>query len=116
MKIFEGVFSGSCQGDSGGPLIIEDPDNEGRTTLVGVVSGGAGCGQGVPGWYSRLSRHLPWIRCVLARSAEFNNNQGEVSEACRDTVQPQPTCVEENELLGDLNEFQKIQNPKYELC
>ena len=110
------MFSGSCKGDSGGPLQLADPDNEGRRTLVGVVSGGAGCGQGVPGWYSRLSHHITWIRCIIHSSAQLNNNQGEVRETCKDTVQSQPTCVEENELVVNLEELQKIQNQKYELC
>lgn len=49
----------ACQGDSGGPLIcVED----GRATVVAVVSRGAGCGQkGQPGLYSSTWSSKDWI-------------------------------------------------------
>lgn len=47
-----GVTSGqivdSCQGDSGGPLLVDGK-------LVGVVSAGVGCGDPVPGVYTRVT-------------------------------------------------------------
>ena len=83
---------------------------------MGVVSGGAGCGDGVPGWYSRLSHHITWIRCVIDSSVQFNNNQEKVMEACMDTIKPQPTCVEEKELVVSL-EYEEMTNEikKYQL-
>ena len=116
MFLFEGVFSGSCKGDSGGPLQIADPDNEGRRTLVGVVSGGAGCGQGVPGWYSKVSFHIDWISCIIDMSVQFNNNQEKVMEACMDTIKSEPTCVEEKDLVVGL-EYEEMRNEikKYQL-
>ena len=48
----DGVFSGPCRGDDGGPLTIEE---QGVTKLIGVVSGGIGCGTGVPSWYTKVS-------------------------------------------------------------
>ena len=46
-----GYFSGACRGDDGGPLTVVA---NGQNTLVGIVSGGLGCGNGIPNWYTRL--------------------------------------------------------------
>jgi len=49
----------ACQGDSGGPLIYY---NEGRATVVGVVSTGSGCGKDkFPGIFGRVTSVLDWI-------------------------------------------------------
>ena len=49
----------ACAGDSGGPLIYDD---NGKATLVGVVSYGDGCGKpGVPGVYARITSVKKWI-------------------------------------------------------
>jgi len=55
----------SCQGDSGGPLTREE--GGGRRSLVGVVSGGKGCGAGKPAVYTRVSYYADWI--VAAKAA-----------------------------------------------
>merc|ERR1712110_1096277 len=55
----EGVFSGSCKGDSGGPLIGDGLED--KRTLIGIVSGGLGCGEGYPGWYTKVAFHKDWI-------------------------------------------------------
>jgi len=52
----------ACEGDSGGPLVV---NVEGKYTLVGVVSYGAGtvhdsCGEW--GAYTKVSRFLPFIK------------------------------------------------------
>ena len=55
----------SCQGDSGGPLTREE--DGGVRSLVGVVSGGKGCGAGKPAVYTRVSYYAGWI--VAAKAA-----------------------------------------------
>ena len=49
----DGIFSGPCAGDDGGPLTVED---QGVRNLVGVVSGGIGCGTGAPSWYTKVKK------------------------------------------------------------
>ncbi|RYD88229.1 MAG: trypsin-like serine protease, partial [Sphingomonadales bacterium] len=49
----------SCQGDSGGPLTRQEDD--GMRSLVGIVSGGKGCGAGKPAVYTRVSHYTAWI-------------------------------------------------------
>merc|ERR1711874_98473 len=54
----------SCQGDSGGPLVVQE---DGRWTLVGVVSYGIGCARpGNAGVYARVSNYLSWINSNVA--------------------------------------------------
>ena len=54
----------SCQGDSGGPLTREE--DGGMRSLVGVVSGGKGCGAGKPAVYTRMSYYDAWIAAAKA--------------------------------------------------
>jgi len=50
----------ACQGDSGGPITIKQ---NGRFVLIGVVSGGEGCGaRGHAGIYTRVSHFINWIK------------------------------------------------------
>ena len=112
----EGIFGGSCKGDSGGPLQTVDTNNEDRTTLIGIVSGGIGCGKGIPGWYTKVSFHIKWIRCIIDKSVQFNNNQKKVAEACKNMVQPEPTCVAETDLVFGVEEFENIENNTHKLC
>ncbi|XP_071043650.1 U21-ctenitoxin-Pn1a isoform X1 [Parasteatoda tepidariorum] len=54
----------SCQNDSGGPLI--QTDKNGVSTLIGVVSHGAGCGlKFYPGVYTKISMYQNWMSKVM---------------------------------------------------
>merc|ERR1712018_473535 len=53
----------TCQGDSGGPLTVSE---NGKYTLVGVVSYGWGCASSTPGIYARVQGFLPWIKNLIS--------------------------------------------------
>ena len=51
----------ACQGDSGGPLTR-------RGVLVGLVSGGEGCGTGKPALYTNVAFYRDWIETAKTQS------------------------------------------------
>lgn len=109
-----GYFSGACRGDDGGPLTV---DADGQTTLVGIVSGGLGCGNGIPNWYTRVSFYEEWMACILEKSRVLKSSD-QVEAACRNSVRQLPLCselLEQDELFGDqqaLGTCHKAEKPK----
>ena len=64
--------SDSCQGDSGGPfyqwLDNSKMHEDKRAYLIGVVSRGTGCANyNSPGIFTRITKHLSWIRRVTRK-------------------------------------------------
>jgi hypothetical protein len=53
------------QGDSGGALVSE---HDQRMVMVGVMSGGIGCGRAnIPGVYTSVTSYLGWINETISR-------------------------------------------------
>merc|ERR1712233_186343 len=106
----KGVFSEPCKGDSGGPLNIKDDKD--RTTLIGIISGGIGCGEGYPSWYTKVAYYKDWIDCVIENSILYDNNQKKVEETCKEKTSVKATCVKSTDLIvqctdADANDFKK---------
>jgi V8-like Glu-specific endopeptidase len=58
-----GHFRDTCKGDSGAGILTKD--KTGKSTLIGVASGGVDCFNGIPGWYTRTAFYNKWIRCMI---------------------------------------------------
>merc|ERR1712215_242393 len=86
----------ACQGDSGGPLAV--PEN-GKYTLVGVVSYGMGCASSSPGIYARVQNYLPWIKNLIA-SGECSGSSGGATTTSRPTT-AEPTTTASSNGNGD---------------
>ena len=98
MRASDGAFSGSCKGDGGGPLTVQDKDD--KKTLVGIVSGGIGCGKGIPGWYTKVSFFYPWIDCIIQTSLNNKGNYYTVQKICDKVAESlRPDCITEEDLL-----------------
>jgi len=95
------VYRGSCKGDSGGPLTVKDESL--RRTLVGIVSGGIGCGKGIPGWYTKLAFHSEWIQCIV-RTSKSVTKTVDIKKSCEDSTIKPKKCQEietEDLIFGD---------------
>lgn len=61
----------TCKGDSGGPLVRQVMENyENNWYLFGITSLGSGrCGtEGLPGFYTRVSKYINWIRDIISKN------------------------------------------------
>merc|ERR1711963_732970 len=79
----------TCQGDSGGPLTV--PEN-GKYTLVGVVSYGWGCASSTPGIYARVQGFLPWIKNLIS-SGECSGSSSGSTGGATTTATAKPTTA-----------------------
>merc|ERR1711973_731612 len=79
----------ACQGDSGGPLTVSE---NGKYTLVGVVSYGSGCASSsTPGVYVRVQGFLPWIKNLISSgecSASSSGSSGGATTSKPTTAKP----------------------------
>ena len=75
-----GAFTGPCKGDSGGSLVVDD--ERGRKTIAGIVSGGVGCGQGYPGWYTKVGSYVEWMCCIMDKMNELGYDYYKVEQEC----------------------------------
>jgi len=86
------VFTEPCKGDSGGPLksALREKD-----TLIGIISGGIGCGLGIPHWYTKVSYYTRWIDCIIKTSKETGSVRYKVEEKCNKIAEElTPTCID----------------------
>merc|ERR1711879_428067 len=79
----------TCQGDSGGPLTV--PEN-GKYTLVGVVSYGWGCASSTPGIYARVQGFLPWIKNLIS-SGECSGSSSSSGATTAEPTTAKPTTT-----------------------
>merc|ERR1711963_702118 len=79
----------TCQGDSGGPLTVSE---NGKYTLVGVVSYGWGCASSTPGIYAQVQGFLPWIKNLIS-SGECSGASSGSSGGAKTTTTAKPTTA-----------------------
>merc|ERR1712055_150176 len=89
----------TCQGDSGGPLTV--PEN-GKYTLVGVVSYGWGCASSTPGIYARVQGFLPWIKNLISSGECSGSSSGSSGGA---TTTAKPTTAKPTTTTGSSNGY-----------
>ena len=74
--------------------------------------GGLGCGQGYPGWYTKVAFYKDWISCIIDMSLQFDNNKQRVEEACDKRARKSERCAKpETEILScpDHKEYRRCE-------
>ena len=62
--------------------------NQGKYTLVGVVSYGWGCASSTPGIYARVQGFLPWIKNLISSGECSGSSSGSSGGATTATTKP----------------------------
>jgi len=105
------VCKGTCKGDSGGPLYSNDEKQ--RQTLVGVTSGGIGCGTDLPKWYTRVEVFSGWVKCIMDTS-KVKDTQEDIEKACSENYYgAYSNCLTEEEGFKSLDETEKFCREKH---
>jgi len=90
----------ACQGDSGGPLVVKE---NGKNTLVGVVSYGAGCAQkGAAGIYVRVTTFLDWINANVKDGWCSSTSTSSTTTAATTTTASAGGCADKETDCADL--------------
>merc|ERR1711990_478732 len=92
----------TCQGDSGGPLTV--PEN-GKYTLVGVVSYGWGCASSTPGIYARVQGFLPWIKNLISSGECSGSSSGSGATTAKPTTAKATTTASSNGNYGNYDSY-----------
>merc|ERR1712117_562508 len=92
----------TCQGDSGGPLTV--PEN-GKYTLVGVVSYGWGCASSTPGIYARVQGFLPWIKNLVASGECSGSSSSSGATTAKPTTAKPTTTASSNGNYDDYSYY-----------
>ena len=96
-----GLMSGgkdACQGDSGGPLVVQDPAQNNRMTLAGVVSWGFGCAAAdALGIYAEVSHFISWLSQQMPdlNTCPPDSSTSPTPPPTTTTPPPPPTTTEE---------------------
>merc|ERR1712212_1147272 len=92
----------TCQGDSGGPLTV--PEN-GKYTLVGVVSYGWGCASSAPGIYARVQGFLPWIKNLISSGECSGSSSSSGATTAKPTTAKPTTTASSNGNYDDYSYY-----------
>ena len=65
-----------------------------------------GCGEGFPGWNTKVAFYEDWINCIIEMSDILNDNKEKVEEACQARIPEEINCnidQENAKCKNDLN-------------
>merc|ERR1712117_688673 len=92
----------TCRGDSGGPLTV--PEN-GKYTLVGVVSYGRGCASSTPGICARVQGFLPWIKNLISSGECSGSSSSSGATTAKPTTAKPTTTASSNGNYDDYSYY-----------
>ena len=78
--------------------------------------GGLGCGQGYPGWYTKVAFYKDWISCIIDMSFQFDNNKQKVEEACNKRARRSERCAKPETEIKSCKNDEKWKKLKHKSC